>query len=123
MLWFLAERIETSDGGWIWLLIVPATLAGIAAVWAAVDGVLSARRGSPISVGLLVWLAVAVGTGLLQPVYHVARGATADGISGERWAGMLQATFFYALFVAVPAVLAFGLAWLVARKTAPRTRV
>ena len=123
ILWSLADTVQASEEGFIWLLIVPLTLAGIAAVWAAVDGVLSTRRGAPVRIGSLVWLLVAVTTGLFQ-IVRVFVQDLVSGVGTHLWLpGQLRVALFYALLVGLPAELTLGLGRIAGRRTAPRARL
>ena len=122
VMWFLADVVETSDGGLMWLVWVLATLAGIAAVWGAVDGVRGGRRGYQVRIGLLVWLSVAAATGLLQIALFLVQDVLAGRpLADVRLSGQLRVAFHYMLFIGVPAALTFGLAWIASRSTAPRS--
>jgi hypothetical protein len=115
--WIVLDVIEPSAEDFTVLLVLPMSLAGIAAAWAAVDGVRGGCRGERVGVGLLVWLSVALATGLLQPVLVVVQDLLSGRpLEGFRLGGHLRVAFFYTVFLAVPAAFAFGLAWMAARR-------
>ena len=118
--WILGDVIEPADEDFTWLLAFIAVLVGIATLWAAVDGVRSAWRGDPARVGLVIWLLVAVAAGVLQPVLVTLQDlATGRPIGELRLGSDLRVALFYAVLVAVPAVLIFGVAWFAGRRIRP----
>jgi hypothetical protein len=121
--WILGDVIEPADEDFTWLLAFIAVLAGIAALWAAVDGVRSARRGDAVRIGLVVWVLVAAAAGLLQPVLVTVQDLVTGRPLGElRMASHLRVALVYAVLVAVPAVLMFGVAWIAGRRIRLRPR-
>ena len=96
------------------------------AVWAAVDGARSVRRGRPDREGLLVWLLSAAGFGVAIAAAMGVWAAVAEPDPVPVGA-LLVSSLTYATFVAVPAAVSYGLARTVtearARRTRPRTEL
>lgn len=94
------------------------------AVWAAVDGARSVRRGRPDREGLLVRLLSAAGFGVAIAAATGVWAAVAEPDPVPVGA-LLGSSLTYATFVAVPAAVSYGLARTVtearARRTRPRT--
>ncbi len=116
--WVLAATSDAPDANIGLGLAVLATLVLVAGIWAGIDGVRGARRGDPDRPGLLMWLAVALATGVLQSLLVVVQEAIAGHLDEVRVIDLVRGALTFAGFVGVPAAVVFGLA---GSATTPRT--
>jgi hypothetical protein len=109
--WLVSAANDSPDANiGLGILLLSALVLAVV-VWAAVDGVRTARQGRPDRDGLVVWLLTAAAFGLLTAAATGVGVAVTGGADGAVPLGaLLSASFTWGGFVAVPAALAYGLA-------------